>query len=115
MVGQLLFVLDERVLTPTFCDKKVMIEQAHSLLAAMDMQNIEIRIVPISAAIPLCPMTSFAMYDDTLVTVETLTHEMTVWTDPDVKDYLFAFTTLREGSLPADKTKAFLMGWLKNA
>ena len=99
------FIIDERVLHPSICDRKVMREQVKALVAASRKPNIELRILPMDVKINALPMTSFAIFDASLVVVETLTHEMNIWTEPDVNRYVKAFAVIRESTLSVEETR----------
>ena len=98
-------VLDERVLEPSVCDRRVMREQLKALAAASRNPNIDLRVLPMGVKIDACPVTSFAVFDNSLVSVETLTHEMTIWTAPDIERYVAAFSVIREASLSVEETR----------
>ena len=80
-------------------------EQLKALAAASRNPNIDLRVLPMGVKIDACPVTSFAVFDNSLVSVETLTHEMTIWTAPDIERYVAAFSVIREASLSVEETR----------
>jgi len=99
------YILDERALEPNICDKRVMQQQISKLRMASENSALELRILPMGAPLSVCSMTNFSIFDDSLVTVETLTHELTIWTDPDVQRYIHTFSVLREAALSVEESR----------
>ncbi len=99
------YILDERALESNLCDRRVMQEQLAMLRAASMNSNLELRILPMGAPLSVCSMTNFAIFDNSLVTVETLTHELTIWTDPDVQRYIHTFSVIRDGALTVEESR----------
>jgi hypothetical protein len=99
------YVLDERALESNLCNRDVMQEQLAMLRAASMNSNLELRILPMGAPLTACSMTSFAIFDESLVTVETLTHELTIWTEPDVQRYIHTFSVIRDAALSVEDSR----------
>lgn len=102
------YILDERALAPDICDRRVMQEQIESLRVASTNSSLELRILPIGTPLSVCAMTNFAIFDESLVTVETLTHEFAIWTEPNVQRYIHTFSVIRDAALSVEDSRKLL-------
>lgn len=102
------FLIDERCLLPCYCDAPIMATQLDHLLALSHHKNISIRIIPFKARLISCPVTSFTMFDDLMVSVEALTHAFNLWTDSEVKEYLSVYLSLQDAALSAEKSRELI-------
>lgn len=64
-----------------------------------DIDNVRIGLVPWSMRVMKLPMSSFEIYDDNLVTIETLTGEVTVSDRNDVARHRTVFDSLASNAL----------------
>jgi transcriptional regulator with XRE-family HTH domain len=106
------YILDERALTPAFCSAEVLHKQIAALVASYDNAALDLRILPTTARAKVCPVTSFMMFDESLVTVESLTHELAIWTEPDIKKYEDTFQRLYKASLTPPESREFLRSFV---
>lgn len=104
------FVLDERALIPAFCDPQTMLHQIEHIRSLVVRKNVSIRIIPLGARYAACPVTSFVIYDDALVSIESLNHELNIWTESEVSEYVDVFSALASSALSADASSEFLKG-----
>jgi transcriptional regulator with XRE-family HTH domain len=107
------FVLDERTLTPTYCDQDVMRRQIEWLLTFTECSHIGVQILPANTRLFTCPVTSFVIFDGALVNVEALGHELTIWTEPDIQIYLQTFQVIQSSALSEKETTQFLLDYLR--
>ncbi|WP_433632166.1 DUF5753 domain-containing protein [Nocardia sp. CA-120079] len=87
------FLLSEQCLYRTVGDTAVMAGQLQHLLTVMGNPELSVGIVPLTADFR-CPTTSFLMYDQRMVQVETATAELTITQPRELKTYEKAFAIL---------------------
>jgi transcriptional regulator with XRE-family HTH domain len=76
------FVLTESVLRNRLCPPDVMRGQLDRLTMASGLPNVKLGILPFTARLPIAPLNGFWIFDDALVTFETIAAEIHV-RDPD--------------------------------
>ncbi len=108
---QFCLVLDERALSSNICSVDVMREQVEALASAADNPRLDLRLLPVGARTDVCPVTSFMIYDSSLVAVETLSHELVVWTESDILKYDRAFRGVHGASLSQNDSREFLRSY----
>lgn len=102
------FVVTEPVLRWLLVPPPVMAGQLDRLIFLSGLPNLDIRVVPLTAAQKYAPGHSFVIRDNRTVTVETLHAEMAV-TDPrDVALYVKKFEHFSSGALADDAMRDFL-------
>lgn len=108
------FVLDERALMPTYCERDAMVRQVGALLELISNSQIRLQILPLDARLFTCPVTAFVIFDEALVNVEALGHELTIWTEPDIQRYLQTFRLLQASALSEKESKAYLLEYSRS-
>jgi hypothetical protein len=93
---RLSFLITEHALRSPFSPRDVLIGQLHRLLQLLDLPNVIIGILPVSAPLAAVIHNSFCIYDESLVTVETTTAELSIYDAQDIKIYESLFQTLSE-------------------
>jgi transcriptional regulator with XRE-family HTH domain len=115
--GQLLYdraksfelIVTETVLRGSPAPPAVMIAQLDRLLNALDLSNVELRILPARAGVAFVPVNSFEIYDDELVLVESLAgEEHHLEGDGEVATYQRALERLRSASVGGDDARAII-------
>ncbi|HEU4426457.1 MAG TPA: helix-turn-helix transcriptional regulator [Pilimelia sp.] len=76
------FILSETVLRNRLCPTEVMRAQLDRLVMASGLPNLKLGILPFSARLPIAPLNGFWIFDDNLVTFETIAAEIHI-RDPD--------------------------------
>lgn len=92
------FVIYEGAFYTYVCPKNDMRNQIRIMLSLINRSNIDIRILPISSRLIPCPVSSYDIYDDVLVTVETRQRVVRLWEDFEVEDYIDNFNALMNAS-----------------
>ena len=107
-------VILEAALTTRLVSVATMAAQLDRLLAitAGSLPSLDFRIIPSGALVPVFPMSGFVIFDDHLVSVETLTGEQRL-SDPDeVKAYREAFELLYEAGVGGRQAGALILSAL---
>jgi transcriptional regulator with XRE-family HTH domain len=94
-----MFLLAEQVLRTRVGSDEIMIEQLDRLLASMTMPNVSLGVVPAPAGLGAHTQTSFWIFDDRVVKVETLTAGLEISRPVEVAMYLVAFGQMRRASV----------------
>lgn len=103
-------VVLEAALTTRLTSVPTMAAQLDRLLAVTlgGLPSLDFRVIPFSAPVPVFPMTGFVIFDDHLVSVETLTGEQRL-SDPDeVKAYREAFGLLHDAGVGGREAGALI-------
>lgn len=87
------FVVTESALWNRFGSAFTMEDQYEHLLRLLS-DRVRLAIVPRTAGLPLLPMTGFNLFDDVLVTIETITNELFLQHPSDVDGYVSRFEKL---------------------
>jgi transcriptional regulator with XRE-family HTH domain len=88
------FVLSEAALRTLLCHPQVMAGQLERLIALSLMQTLRVGIVPFATVMPLSPKHGFWIYDDRLVTVETVTAELHLTQPAEIEHYRRVFDAM---------------------
>ncbi|MGH3343649.1 MAG: Scr1 family TA system antitoxin-like transcriptional regulator [Carbonactinosporaceae bacterium] len=72
--------------------------QLDRLVAVSGLSNLELGVIPFETAVPVFPLGSFAVYDENLVVVETLTGEQRLDEPEEVATYDRFLDLLREAA-----------------
>lgn len=97
------FLISESVLRTRICDTSTMVAQIEHLASIESLGNVSLGLIPWSARYPRIPVTSFDIFDDKLVTIETLSGEVTVWESRAIGLYLEVFEALTGVALTGDE------------
>lgn len=102
------FVITEPVLRWRIVAPLLMVSQLDRLISVSRLPNVDIRVVPLSAAQNDFPAHSFSIKDDRLVTVETVHAELVV-TDPrDIELYVRKFAGFGDVAVSGDDARALI-------
>ncbi|MGW7445427.1 helix-turn-helix domain-containing protein [Kitasatospora sp. NPDC054795] len=93
------FVLEESVLRYRVCSAESMAAQLGHLLAAMDLRNVALGVIPFAAQRTVWPMPTFTIFDDTRVHADTLDAASTLVQPGQVELYARAFDRLSRGAV----------------
>jgi transcriptional regulator with XRE-family HTH domain len=103
-------VVLEAALTTRLVSVPTMAAQLDRLLAVVTggLPSLDFRVIPFGALVPVFPMSGFVIFDDHLVSIETLTGEQRL-SDPDeVKAYREAFGMLYEAGVGGREAGAII-------
>ncbi|WP_433566675.1 DUF5753 domain-containing protein [Nocardia sp. CA-151230] len=100
-------LLAEQALLTTISSDSVMIGQLDRLLVAIRLPRVTVGIIPVTAEIPQ-QTTNFAMFDDRMTTVETITAELTITRPREISTYGRTFDMLAELSVTGDAAALIL-------
>ena len=104
-------VLSEAALRVLVTTPKTMAGQLDKLLAVSRLPAVELGVIPFSQRIPAYPIGGFRVYDDDLITVESIAgeREFTADTDPEeVATFLGAFGALREAAVTGEEARRLI-------
>lgn len=87
-------LLSEAVLRTLLCPPRVMAGQLERLIALSLMETLRLGVIPFSAVLPLSPNHGFWIYDDRLVTAETVTAELHLTQPEEIRHYRRLFDGL---------------------
>ena len=87
-------LLSEAALRTLLCPPRVMAGQLERLIALSLMDTVRLGIVPFTTVLPLSPKHGFWIYDDRLVTAETVTAELHLTQPEDVAHYRRVFDAI---------------------
>ncbi|MGY5130276.1 helix-turn-helix domain-containing protein [Streptomyces nigrescens] len=93
------FLLWEAALYAQVCPKEVMTAQLDRLCGLIGLDTVELGIIPFSAALQRTPAHGFWIYDDRLVTVETINAELWLDDSDSIDLYARAWTWLHESAV----------------
>jgi len=88
------FLLLEPVLHNRLCPDEVLAGQLDRLLAASHLANLTLGIVPLTARLPFAPLNGWWIFDDGLVTFETVAAEVHLRDPAEIELYVNAFEQL---------------------
>lgn len=88
-------VVLEAALRSRLCSADALAGQLDRLLAVAGLPALELGIIPFDAQIPVFPLTGFAIFDDDLVLIETLTGEQQLNEPDEINLYRRFFDLLR--------------------
>ena len=101
-------LLEEAVLKYRLGDASVMAGQLGHLLEVMSLPAVSLGIIPADAPRAVWPLEAFYMFDNRLVTVETLTAEVNVAAPSEVQDYARAFADLARTAVHGTAARAIV-------
>ncbi|MFE4666082.1 helix-turn-helix domain-containing protein [Streptomyces sp. NPDC056716] len=106
-----MFILTEQAVRWPLVGAPEMAMQIDRLVSLSRLANIRLGVIPISGRIPIAPMDTFTIYDDTLATSEN-TAGVTAFRDPrDIAAYMELFGTLESYALFEEEARAQLGEW----
>ncbi|SDH50185.1 helix-turn-helix domain-containing protein [Nonomuraea jiangxiensis] len=85
------FVVTEAVLRTSLAPPEVMRGQLDRLLAVSTLPNVEFGVVPFGTELPSNPINGFWIYNDSMVSVPTMTKDLTLRDPDDIAFYVRAF------------------------
>lgn len=107
------FVITEWALCARLCHEQALRAQWDRLTVLAGLPNIDIRILPMHAELPVLCSTPIILLDEEVAIVETLTGEVRVLDPRDVADHRRTFDALQAKALTKGKTIAFLTRLLR--
>jgi len=96
-------IFSETALRIKICPPSVMIEQLEWLQTVSEFENVELRLLPLDAPLPIFSLNGFGIFDHKLVEVESMTAVSYLWREEDVNYYLNLFRGLSECSVVGQK------------
>jgi Domain of unknown function (DUF5753) len=85
------FILSEAVLHSRLCPDQVFAGQLDRLIALSSLENVRLGILPFSVMLPFAPLNGFWIFDDGLVTFETIGAELHIRDPEEIALYVGAF------------------------
>jgi transcriptional regulator with XRE-family HTH domain len=107
------FLLLESALRLRLCPVEALRGQLGHLLALSTLSNVELGVIPADSQVATAPMHGFWIFDDELVTVETIAAELMLREPDEIALYGNVFDTLRIAARSGDDMRLFLAGLLK--
>ncbi|MFB8002461.1 helix-turn-helix domain-containing protein [Nocardia sp. NPDC056000] len=101
-------LIAEQTLLTTVGDSDVMIGQLDRLLVAMGLARVTLGVIPAMAVLPQ-QTTNFVMFDDRIVTVETVTAELSVRQPREVSVYGQTFDMLSALAVAGDEARRLIL------
>lgn len=105
---QIQVVLLEAALHTRICSPATLYGQLDRLLAVLGLPSLELGIVPFTALVPLCPLSGFAIHDQDLVVIETVTGETQISDPEEIARYERIFELLREAASYGEQAAALI-------
>lgn len=102
------FLITESAAMSRFCEPSVVTRQLDRLRFLFDVQNVKIGFIPSRALLPRIPQHSFAVFDSSVATFETLTGEISTIDERDVELYNTLFDDLASAALFGVDAASFL-------
>ncbi|GAA1244929.1 helix-turn-helix transcriptional regulator [Prauserella halophila] len=102
------FVLTEQAVRIKLAPEPVMVDQVRHLATVSKRPNVDLAILPLSAEISSPPLNVFVVYDDRLVTTETLSGSLALRDSRDVAYHLNLFDHFREHAASGDDARNIL-------
>lgn len=100
-------VVAEQVLLTPVGDESTMTGQLDRLLAVIGLPRVLLGIVPADSGLPM-QMTNFVLFDDRMVTVETVAAELTITQPREISTYGRAFDALAARAVTGDKARRLI-------
>jgi transcriptional regulator with XRE-family HTH domain len=104
------FLLAEQVLYSQVPTANAMVEQLDRLVNAMGLTRVSLGIIPATSGMGAHTQTSFWIFDDSLVQVETLTAGLDITRPEEIELYLTTFERMREAAVFGRNAKALIAG-----
>ncbi|MFE4832676.1 helix-turn-helix domain-containing protein [Streptomyces sp. NPDC056672] len=92
-------LLEEAVLRHRLGSTEVMAGQLAHLLSVLSLPSLSLGVIPAAAERTMWPLEAFYLFDDRLVSVETLTAEVNVTAPSEAHDYIKAFAELSRSAV----------------
>jgi len=105
------FLLTEQAVRWTVVEPHAMALQIDRLISLSHLSGVHIGIVQFGTFLPWGPMTTFTIYDDRMVTVETFTGRLVLQDSRDVAEHAEIFLQYQQLALFEDEARALLMRW----
>ncbi|SFS90778.1 helix-turn-helix domain-containing protein [Saccharopolyspora flava] len=105
---QIQIVMGEAALRTRFGTVETLVGQLDRLLALTGYTQVEIGVIPFTAAMPVFPLTNFLLYDDHVL-IESITAQQRLDSRDDVKNYESYFDQLREAAVTGPELEALLL------
>jgi len=102
------FILLENVLHNRLCPPDVMRGQLDRLTMASGLPNVRLGILPFTARLPIAPLNGFWIFDDALVTFETIAAEIHVRDPDEVALYASVFGRFDQVAHYGDAARAII-------
>ncbi|MFC0529004.1 helix-turn-helix domain-containing protein [Phytohabitans kaempferiae] len=107
------FILMENVLHNRLCPPDVMRGQLDRLTMASGLPNLKLGILPFTARLPVAPLNGFWIFDDALVTFETIAAEIHVRDPDEVALYTSVFDRFDQAAHYGDNARAVIAAAFK--
>lgn len=101
-------ILGEQALYTNVGGPGVMRGQLDRLLAAMSLPRLSLGIIPMKAVYHVWPITSFDIFDDRKVLIETYSAEITVTQPREIALYAKAFALLQQSAVYGQRVRALI-------
>lgn len=102
------FLLAEQVLYSQVPSASAMVEQLDRLVEVMGLTRVSLGVIPATSGLGAHTQTSFWIFDDSLVQVETLTAGLDVTRPEEIEMYLTAFEKMRHAAVFGRNAKALI-------
>jgi transcriptional regulator with XRE-family HTH domain len=102
------FLLAEQVLYSQVTPTEAMIEQLDRLVDALALTRVSLGIIPATGGMGSHTQTSFWIFDDSLVQVETLTSGLDITRPDEIELYLAAFERMRQAAVFGRNARALI-------
>jgi transcriptional regulator with XRE-family HTH domain len=102
------FLVTESALWNRYAPADVMRAQYAHLRAVAERRNVRLGVIPRSARLAAIPMTGFTVFNDTLVTIQTITSEIALHLAADIARYRHVFDQLSASAVVGVRAHAIL-------
>ncbi len=102
------FILSEAVLHSRLCPDGVFAGQLDRLIALSSLGNVRLGILPFTARLPLAPLNGFWIFDDGLVTFETIAAELHIRDPEQIALYVRAFEQFAAAAIDGSDVRRIL-------
>jgi len=102
------FLLAEQVLYSQVPSADAMVEQLDRLVEVMGLTRVSLGVIPATSGLGAHTQTSFWIFDDSLVQVETLTAGLDVTRPEEIEMYLTVFEKMRQAAVFGRNAKALI-------
>jgi transcriptional regulator with XRE-family HTH domain len=103
------FLLAEQTLRTRIGTAEDMVEQLDRVLGVMNLPNVSIGIIPVTAGLGAHTQTAFWIFDDDLVKVETLTAALDITRPDEIEIYVAMFDQMRQAAKFRANAKALVL------
>ncbi|WP_028922822.1 helix-turn-helix domain-containing protein [Pseudonocardia acaciae] len=102
------FLMTEGALRARLCPPAVLRAQLDRLLVLSGLENVELAVIPFSTRLPIAADHGFAIFDDTLVLVETIGAELAIRDRDDIVPYERTFNAFWDVALHGQEAFDFI-------